>query len=274
MKHSSQLEDSRKVRLIILSSFDSLSKIVLNGICASNDVEIVGLVKTKVGFRKRLKILRDAYKKKAIWYALYIQLELLFSKILLITNDLLSFSCKNQILKIPQITVTRLDEQSVFPFSSKLKSDLFLSIRPGLIFKKSLIRHKQKILNLHCSLLPSHGGIAGVLQAIAANDESLGISFHLITSEKIDDGPIILQKEYKSNNTKSVFSHTMKLYCAAACCLQQEFRLIFKNINSFSFVENDRTRTYNSWPSMDVYKNMKLNGHSLFDFKDLLKSDY
>ncbi len=54
-------------------------------------------------------------------------------------------------------------------------------------------RFRNRILNVHPSLLPKYPGLDAVGQAIAARETEFGVTVHLV-DEGMDTGPVILQK--------------------------------------------------------------------------------
>ncbi|MDL2211832.1 phosphoribosylglycinamide formyltransferase [Erysipelotrichaceae bacterium OttesenSCG-928-M19] len=53
---------------------------------------------------------------------------------------------------------------------------------------------KNKILNIHPSLLPKYKGLDAIEQALANKDKEIGVTVHYV-DEKLDNGPIIIQEE-------------------------------------------------------------------------------
>ena len=126
-------------------------------------------------------------------------------------------------LVLAKLFVTsNLEDQGVLGFVKSCNADLILSIRPSFIFPLDTITKFPPIVNLHCSLLPAFGGIGAVLQALCAGEEKLGISFHLVESQKIDDGLVVYQDCIDRCKGKSVFWHTFMLYYEAGLILPQK----------------------------------------------------
>ena len=55
-----------------------------------------------------------------------------------------------------------------------------------------------RILNIHPSLLPAYKGLNTHQRVLDNNEKEHGVSIHLVT-EKLDDGPLILQASYPIN---------------------------------------------------------------------------
>ena len=67
----------------------------------------------------------------------------------------------------------------------------YMKIIPDDIVKE----YKGKIINIHPSLLPKYPGLNTYKKVINNNDKKHGVSIHFVT-EKLDEGPIILQGQF------------------------------------------------------------------------------
>ena len=72
-----------------------------------------------------------------------------------------------------------------------------------ILSKKVIDNFKDRILNIHPSLLPKYKGLNTHAGAIASNDPIAGCSVHLVTPE-LDGGPVLAQSEVaiKKNETE------------------------------------------------------------------------
>ncbi|MBU0895039.1 MAG: phosphoribosylglycinamide formyltransferase [Candidatus Omnitrophica bacterium] len=63
--------------------------------------------------------------------------------------------------------------------------------------------YKDRIINVHPALLPSFNGSHGIRDALESGSKVTGVTVHFV-NEKLDDGPIILQKpvDIKDNDTE------------------------------------------------------------------------
>ena len=59
--------------------------------------------------------------------------------------------------------------------------------------------YKNKLINFHPSLLPSHKGLYAIDQALTANTFLLGNSAHIITKD-VDEGMVIMQNIFPAHN--------------------------------------------------------------------------
>lgn len=62
---------------------------------------------------------------------------------------------------------------------------------------------EDRILNIHPSLLPNYKGLDTYRRALDNNEKKHGVSIHLVT-DKLDDGPIIMQASYPVETGDSV----------------------------------------------------------------------
>jgi phosphoribosylglycinamide formyltransferase-1 len=80
-----------------------------------------------------------------------------------------------------------------------------------ILSKKFIDNFKDRILNIHPSLLPKYRGLSTHARAIASNDPIAGCSVHLVTPE-LDGGPVLAQSEVvieKNETEKSLASKVL-----------------------------------------------------------------
>ncbi len=101
---------------------------------------------------------------------------------------------------IPAIAVPHGDFASREDFDASLANHIH-EYQPDLIILAGFMRilsadfvtaFKDKIINIHPSLLPKYKGLNTHQRAIEAGDEFHGASVHVVTPE-LDDGPVIIQ---------------------------------------------------------------------------------
>ena len=95
------------------------------------------------------------------------------------------------------------------------------------------------IMNLHCSLLPNYRGAAPVQHAIMNDEKKTGITFFKI-NERLDDGKIILKKDYKIKDSDDCMSLQDNLTKIALQNCDEAINLMYcqKFIQSFSGQKN------------------------------------
>lgn len=146
-------------------------------------------------------------------------------KILLLTNNSssnpiynwLEYECGEEVIKYEQkLTHDYLDE---------VKPELIISYGYRFIIKKDVIeKYKNRIINLHISLLPWNKGADPNIWSFL-EDSPKGVTIHLI-DEGVDTGDILFQKEIFFDEHKETLASTYDR-------LQFEIQNLFKqNWNS------------------------------------------
>ena len=87
--------------------------------------------------------------------------------------------------------------------------DLVVSLAASQIFKKEILNTPLKgCINYHTALLPKYRGRQPLFWALL-NDDEVGISIHEM-DEKLDNGPIIIQKKVPLNPNETLHSLYLK----------------------------------------------------------------
>ena len=107
-----------------------------------------------------------------------------------------------QQLGIPVLTPQKLDDPSFLNELVKRAPDLFVVVAFSILPPEVLQIPKIGSINLHPSLLPSYRGPAPVERAIMAGEKITGVTIFFLT-EKIDQGPILLQREVPINEEET-----------------------------------------------------------------------
>ena len=85
----------------------------------------------------------------------------------------------------------------------------FMKILP----KKIVDKFKDRILNIHPSLLPKYRGLNTHARVLASNDTVAGCSVHLVTPE-LDEGPVLAQTKVKIKKNETAKSLAAKVLAA------------------------------------------------------------
>ncbi len=135
---------------------------------------------------------------------------------------------------VPSVVVARCDYENSAAFHDallerveSLTPDLvvlagFMRILPGRFVE----RFERRIMNIHPSLLPNFKGLDTHQRVLDAGERRHGATVHLVT-EKLDDGPIIIQAEVEVAATDDAES-------LAARVLRQEHRIYSRAIQWFA----------------------------------------
>jgi len=138
---------------------------------------------------------------------------------LVITNNKnakgLSFAKKNKIsFLIINYKNKNKAEKKILLNLKKKKIDLIcLAGFMKILSKKIVNKYKERILNIHPSLLPKYKGLNTHERVIKNKEKYTGCTVHIVNS-KLDDGKKILQsriKVFKNDNEKSLAKRLLKV---------------------------------------------------------------
>lgn len=123
----------------------------------------------------------------------------------------------------------RINAAEVLRFFKDLNPDLFVVVAYGQILSKDVLEiPKIFSINVHASLLPKYRGAAPINWAIINGDKTTGITI-MKMSEKMDAGPILLQKNIAILGGDSAITLEKKLSCFGADLLLDSLKLIENN---------------------------------------------
>ena len=122
---------------------------------------------------------------------------------------------KNKInFKIINYSNVKKAEIKILNYLSKNKINfIFLAGFMKILSKYFIKKYKNRIINIHPSLLPKYKGLNTHERAIKKKDKFSGCTVHFV-NEKLDSGKIILQKKvkiFKSDNPKSLAKKILKV---------------------------------------------------------------
>ncbi len=81
------------------------------------------------------------------------------------------------------------------------------------VLTPSFIRaYRNKILNIHPSLLPKFKGAHAIRDAFKAGEKQTGVTVHVVTKD-VDAGPIVLQKKVRISKRDTLKSLESKIHC-------------------------------------------------------------
>lgn len=127
-----------------------------------------------------------------------------------IKNSILRKTCNDTAIELIEINLENIEKSehglyiSDFLLENMFKREVdYLIIFCDKILKGDLLkRYRNRIINFHPSILPSHRGLMAIDRAIKENSFLLGNTAHFV-DEGIDTGPVIMQSllhwsEYKT----------------------------------------------------------------------------
>lgn len=137
--------------------------------------------------------------------------------------------------KVAVILVKREDFAGRFDFETaiiqRLKSykiDLIAlagfmrMLSPGFVRK-----YRNRIMNIHPSLLPAFKGSHAIKDALEAGVASTGVTVHFV-DEEMDHGPVILQQEIRITNKDTLASFEKRIHSVEHKLYPQAIRLFSK----------------------------------------------
>ncbi|MDO5754716.1 MAG: methionyl-tRNA formyltransferase [Tissierellia bacterium] len=96
--------------------------------------------------------------------------------------------------KIPVITPEDINSDIVYETLNEIDPEFIVIVAYGQVIKERLLRRfKDRILNIHSSLLPKHRGAAPIQWSIINGDKVSGVTIMLV-EERLDAGDILLQE--------------------------------------------------------------------------------
>lgn len=123
------------------------------------------------------------------------------------------------------------------------KIDIIFSLQPYAIFKRSFINlARDYVINLHFAPLPKLRGVSPCSWAFIDGLKEMGVTFHLIQDEGIDNGPIIFQKLFPIkdyDNAWTLFNKCIKY--GTELFEKNIFRMLIKDVNPIPQINKEAT---------------------------------
>ena len=115
---------------------------------------------------------------------------------------------KNKKLKL--LCLSSFKDEKLYEAIKKLNPDLFIVVAFKIIPQKFLNIPKLGAINLHASLLPNYRGASPIQYALLNGDKKTGVTTFFM-DDKIDNGKIILQKEFEIHDNDNYESLIRKV---------------------------------------------------------------
>ena len=112
--------------------------------------------------------------------------------------------------KLKLLCLSSFKDEKLYRALKKLNPDLFIVVAFKIIPQKFLNIPKYGAVNLHASLLPNYRGASPIQYALLNGDKRTGVTTFLM-DDKIDNGKIIMQKEFKINDNDNYASLMKKV---------------------------------------------------------------
>ena len=112
--------------------------------------------------------------------------------------------------KLKLLCLSSFKDEKLYRALKKLNPDLFIVVAFKIIPQKFLNIPKFGAINLHASLLPNYRGASPIQYALLNGDKKTGVTTFFM-DDKIDNGKIIMQKEFKINDNDNYESLMKKV---------------------------------------------------------------
>ena len=112
--------------------------------------------------------------------------------------------------KLKLLCLSSFEDEKFYRALKKLNPDLFIVVAFKIIPQKFLNIPKFGAVNLHASLLPNYRGASPIQYALLNGDKKTGVTTFFM-DDKIDNGKIIMQKEFKINDNDNYESLIRKV---------------------------------------------------------------
>jgi methionyl-tRNA formyltransferase len=147
-----------------------------------------------------------------------------------------------QLAKLRIYQPLKINTSETIIFIKNLNPDLFVVVSYGQILSKAILGlPKICAVNAHASILPKYRGAAPINRAIINGEQSSGVTIIQMT-EKMDAGPVIMQKQIHIKEDDTSVSLTEKLSLLASELLTGSIRQI-KN-NDYKLIPQDGAATF------------------------------
>lgn len=149
--------------------------------------------------------------------------------------------CKKLNIKYYEININGQKDKNLYISNLFLKYLTKHSVDAAFIFAdrilvgELLVKYKNKLINFHPAILPSHKGLYAIDQALKSNTFLLGNSAHVVT-EKLDDGRVIMQNIFPTINFKNydeVLDKQLIMILQLMNWIKQDRLIIDKNDNVY-----------------------------------------
>lgn len=162
------------------------------------------------------------------------------------------------------INIKNINSKDSLTFLKSLNIDVIFSIAASQIFKKDILGLPNLgCFNIHTSKLPKNRGMMPNFWSLFNSDKDSvsAVTIHKM-NEKLDDGEILIQKEFKLDPDETLDSLIKRTKRLSAEAFLQSIDLL--DSKSFSLIENDASNaSYNSFPTKENVLRFKKKGLKL-----------
>ena len=162
------------------------------------------------------------------------------------------------------ISIKDINSGESLEYLKRLNLDLIVSVAASQIFKKDVLElPKYGCINIHNARLPKNRGMMPCFWALLNYDKEpySAMTIHRM-NEKLDDGEIILQEEFKLDPNESLYDLLVRTKKMNAHLLMKVLDIYRKG--ELEYQPNDASlSTYHSFPTKNDVKKFKAKGLKL-----------
>jgi len=151
---------------------------------------------------------------------------------------------------IPFEEVNIINSRIVIDKIKKDNPDVILNQAQAILGKKFLKLPNIGVINRHCALLPKYRGLLSPFWVCYYDEKKSGVTIHFV-DQKIDNGPILIQRKFNINKLDSFSSVLSKCFNLAPTATIEALDLIKSGeyINNL-IPNNEEFSSYYSYPKI------------------------
>ena len=242
------------MRIFVLTTNQIYTPIILKELISNKEYNILGVAISQVvipGCTKLQSILR-IIKDSGIRYLYLRILEMVHNNYFLrLKSGCYLTSRFAKLYSLPTYFVDDINNPSFLALIKSLKPDLIISIYFNQIIKKPLFEiPRYGCINIHRALLPKYRGPCSAFWQLAEGEKNSGVTIHYI-DEGLDNGDIIVQKEYKISLQDTHHTLCLKNARVAAMLLLKVLQGIEKE-SAPRIPQDDSKATCHSFPTREA----------------------
>ena len=202
-------------------------------------------IKTSDYFINDIIVLKQNYKKSLQYYLIKNLSKIHIDEILklfilkFIPSLYFRFIIKNKINYVPiknifkkynynTIYVSNINDQEIVKFIKNKKYSFIINTANQIYNFGMYKNYKNKIINIHLSLLPKYSGIWTMFQQLSCNEKNTGITVHKI-NKNIDSGKLVINQKISLNKKLSLFENQIRCYQKIPKLLKKSLKINFKS---------------------------------------------
>jgi methionyl-tRNA formyltransferase len=260
---------NRPIRVVFLTSGGILGDIVLRGLLASMNFEVVGIVQSRRVFKKRVGFFHGAclfFMRCGPIYTVYIWGITTFSEWLGFLTGEGSTLARAKANRLPVFRTRDVNSMEGLSFIRALQPQLLIAAHFDQKLLPPLCDGSDfAAVNIHPSVLPHYKGLEPVLRSWFDPVFPPGVTLHRLSVE-IDGGRVLAFDDGSGLTGSTVFSRNCELMCRAVSLLNLNAYLLL-DLNSG--YQQPANASYHSWPTAAEVWKFYDQGGLLMDYCDI-----